>query len=318
MFGLLFSIFLVWGLLRHFPGASLALPILLLSRVVYGLVASAISPVAQSLQADSSRADSSAGRGQAAAMHLHSWSLNIGRAMSLLVFLFAGLEPETLLVTFLFWALAVLGLNLWASFAWSHASTASIAAGKISDAKWIFSVALLFACFVETLNSSLGGLLKAQFSLEGLAASALTARLLLACALGVVLIQALTRTLGLLRLSPDWLMAIGTFSLVAGGFLLSAADSFSGLGFSVGLLSLGIALLPPVYLAQLGPAGSSYGKRAGIIGVAHTAGFALGMGLASIRFHWEPIPLPFLLALIAMGMLGSFYASRRFRFREAV
>lgn len=313
MFGLLLSLFFLWGLLRHFPGASLALPILLLSRVVYGLVASAISPVAQSLQADSA-----AGRGQAAAMHLHSWSLNIGRAISLLVFLFGGLEPEALLLAYLLWALAVFGLNLGASFAWSHSPTASIAAGRISDAKWVFSVALLFACFVETLNSSLGGFLKTQFSLEGLAASALTAWLLLACALGVVLIQALVRALGLLRLSPDWLMAVGTFSLVAGGFFLTAADSFSGLSVAIALLSLGIALLPPVYLAQLGPAGSSYGKRAGLIGVAHTAGFALGMGLASIRFHWDAIPLPLLLSLIALGMIGSFYASRRFRFREAV
>lgn len=300
-FGLFLSLFVLWGLLRYYPGAALALPLLMASRVVYGLLASAIPPVAQSLQADSAK-------NPAAAMHLHSWSLNLGRAFALVAFIALGLNPETLLAGYLLWVAALLFLNLCFSFSGSHAPAATPA--KLGEAKLIFAVAFSFACFVETLNSSLGGFLKHRFDLEGLDASALTARLLLACALGVVLIQALTRALRLFRLSPDWIMAVGTLALVAGGFCLAGAEQTQDLTLAVGALALGIGLLPPVYLAQIG-SGASYGKRAGLVGFAHTAGYAAGMGLAALRFQFSAIPLPLLLTIIALAMLGFFFASRR-------
>lgn len=300
-FGLFLSLFILWGLLRFYPGAGFALPLLVASRVIYGLLASAIAPVAQSLQADE-------GKNPASAMHLHSWSLNLGRAFSLVIFIALGLNPEILLAGYLLWVAALLAINLSLSFA--SVRPAPAAPAKLGEAKWIVAVAFAFACFVETLNSSLGGFLKNRFGLEGLGASALTARLLLACALGVVLIQALTRALRLLRLSPDWIMAVGTLALVAGGFFLAGAESAEDLNVAVGVLALGIGLLPPVYLAQIN-SGASYGKRAGIVGFAHTAGYAAGMGLAALRFQFNFIPLPLLLTAIALSMLGFFFASRR-------
>jgi MFS family permease len=300
-FGLFLSLFILWGLLRYYPGASLALPLLVASRIIYGLLASAIAPVAQSLQADSSK-------NPAAAMHLHSWSLNLGRAFSLVAFIALGLSPEILLAAYLIWVAAVFALNLGFSFSGGRAPAS--APGKLGEAKWIFAVAFSFACFVETLNSSLGGFLKNRFGLEGLDASSLTARLLLACALGVVLIQALTRALRLFRLSPDWIMAAGTLALISGGFFLTGAEKADDLNLAVGLLALGIGLLPPVYLAQIG-SGASYGKRAGFVGLAHTAGYAAGMGLAALRFQFNAIPLQLLLTVIALSMLGFFFASRR-------
>lgn len=307
-FGLLLSLFILWGLLRFYPGASLALPLLVASRVVYGLLASAVAPVAQSLQAD-------AGKNPAAAMHLHSWSLNLGRAFSLVVFIALGLNPETLLAGYLIWVAALFALNL--GFSFSGARAAASMPAKLGEAKWVFAVAFSFACFVETLNSSLGGFLKTRFSLEGLEASSLTARLLLACALGVVLVQALTRALRIFRLSPDWIMAVGTLALITGGFFLAGAERAEDLNLAVGLLALGIGLLPPVYLAQIG-SGASYGKRAGFVGFAHTAGYAAGMGLAALRFQFSGIPLQLLLTVIALSMLAFFFASRRAVFKEAL
>jgi MFS family permease len=307
--GLLISLFILWGLLRFYPGAGFALPLLVLSRVVYGLLASAIAPVAQSLQADASGSTNPAG-----AMHLHSWSLNLGRAVSLVVFIALGADPESLFAAYLFWVGAVLALNIWAACSWEKVRSFAAAPFKFGELKSIFAVAFLFACFVETLNSSLGGFLKGRFDLQGIEASSLTARLLLACALGVVLTQTITRALRVIRFSPDWLMAIGTAALVLGGLFLTAAEVPSDLNVAVALLAIGIGLLPPVYLAQI--SGPAYGKRAGLIGFAHTAGYALGMGLAALRFQLNVIPLEALLALIALAMLGFFY-SRRFALREA-
>jgi MFS family permease len=306
-FGLLVSLFILWGLLRFYPGAEFALPLLVLSRVVYGLLASAIAPVAQSLQADSSA-------NPAGAMHLHSWSLNLGRASSLVVFIALGADPESLFAAYLLWVSAVLALNIWAAFSVKNARTATAGAFKFGELKSIFAVALLFGCFVETLNSSLGGFLKSRFDLQGIEASSLTARLLLACALGVVLTQTITRALRVIRLSPDWLMTAGTAALVLGGFFLASAEATGDLNIAVALLAIGIGLLPPVYLAQI--SGPAYGKRAGLIGFAHAAGYALGMGLAALRFQLKVIPLEALLTLIALAMLVFFY-SRRVTVREA-
>lgn len=301
-FGLFLSLFILWGLLRYYPGATFALPLLAASRVVYGFLSSAIAPVAQSLQADSAK-------DPAAAMHLHSWSLNLGRAFSLVAFVALGLEPETLLAAFLIWVAGLTALNILFSFA-SFTRASSPAPARAGEIKWIFAVAFSFACFVETLNSSLGGFLKSRFDLEGIAASTLTARLLLACALGVVLIQTLTRALRLFRLSPDWIMACGALALVAGGFFLTGAEKTEDLLLAVALLSVGIGLLPPVYLAQI-RSGASYGKRAGLVGFAHTAGYSAGMGLAALRFQFNAVPLQLLLTAIALSMLGFFFASRR-------
>jgi hypothetical protein len=105
-------------------------------------------------------------------------------------------------------------------------------------------------------------------------------------------------------------MAAGTLALISGGFFLTGAEKADDLNLAVGLLALGIGLLPPVYLAQIG-SGASYGKRAGFVGLAHTAGYAAGMGLAALRFQFNAIPLQLLLTVIALSMLGFFFASRR-------
>lgn len=309
--GLFLSLLLVWGALSFAITGMAAAICLVASRLLYGSFASAIPPVAQSLQADA------AGTTPAKGMLLHSWSLNVGRAFSLLLFVFLAQSPEILLLAFLLWILALSILNLVMSFRVPAAVAGSFAfPSRPARFGGIFAVAFIFACFAEALNSSLGGILQFQFGLTGLAASDLTARLLLACALGIVLFQTLIRPLAILSLPADALMGAGTFVLLAGGIILSSAATHFSLGLAVFCLALGFALLPPVYLAELGSAGGDYGKRAGFVTMAHTAGYSAGAGLAALRFHWNFLPLELILTLLALPMFGLFLFFRRSQLRE--
>lgn len=272
---------LVWN---PFATSELNLIVLVASRLVYGLVASAIAPVSQALQADLAEESSSA-----KAMLLHTLSLNIGRVVGVsFVLVFAG-QMAAILPSFLA-LIALVFLSVVISTRLSNRVTLMRAPAErapidFANLKWVLAIAFVFSAFAEAMNSSLGGNLKHFFSLDAQATSQLAARLLLFASLGIVAVQILTRFFSKLPLRAG--LGIGVGALILGSAVFAGLDSHAELWIAMSLFVIGAGLVPPFYLSLLRrncPA-SQYGARAGWVGSAHTVGFALGGGLAALVFR---------------------------------
>lgn len=295
MGALLLSFFLLAALVwSPFVTSTSNLTILLASRLIYGLGASAIAPVAQALQADLSAAESATQTSTTRAMLLHTLSLNFGRVVgvSFVLFFVQQFENQMRLI------LPTFSIVIGAIFAYlifqlletgverlPAARTSRIAWPNFSNVKWVFAVALLFSTFAEALNSSLGGTLKFAFALNTKQTSELAAQLMLFASLGIMSVQLATRSFPTLSLKVG--LSFGTTCLILGSILFAALDSQRMLWLAMILFVIGAGLIPPLYLSLLRKDGppNRYGSRAGWVGSAHTVGFALGGALSALIFR---------------------------------
>jgi hypothetical protein len=296
----------------HAPSSGFALAALLGARLLYGIFASSLAPVAQALQMDLG------GSAGTKAMLNHSLSLSAGRVAGPLLLMLAGNRIQAWLTLALLAALVVAAWNALASV-WARAPRKSEATAETG---WVamrgpLLLGLLFACYAEALNSSLGGALSAWHSLPATEAAQWMAKILLVTSLAVLAAQATARLL----FAKDWgkLMAAGLCGLLSGSLLLASAPVGVWLWVSVALLSLGFGFLPPAYFAAL-HAREGGAKGAGWLASAHTLGYALGGGLAALALRTGLSHGPGLwvaLALAVCGAAAPLLLTRQARAKEA-
>lgn len=274
---------------------------LIVSRLIYGLMASSIAPVAQSLQADLEGEP-----GSTRAMMLHSMSLSLGRVAGISLLVFLRSEIKNILLVYLsliaitFLINSFLKINL--PIRTLHPAIKSHWKLEFSKVKWLVAIAFVFTSFVEALNTSLAASIRNIFKMDFVNSSEVTAKLLLAASIGVLFVQALGRVFS--QISWKAGLSIGVTSLLVGSVLLTKTVSQLELWLAMGFLVVGIGLIPPFYLSLLRndcPA-SQYGRRAGIIGSAHTLGYAFGGSLAALTFKLGSLQSGYVLFIISLGL----------------
>ncbi|MBO9665245.1 MAG: MFS transporter [Bdellovibrio sp.] len=308
LLGLSVSTLMLWSLTQWGQqiGATAVLVILIISRLMYGVMASAIVPVAQALQVDMSE-----NRSAMKAMISNSMSLNIGRSLGpIYVLVSGGQNMDRVLVGFLLWLMALLGLNFWALRLKAPerkvGSSQSIPWGMaLKRMRWVFILAILFTSYIGILNSSLAVILKHSFSLTSQDSGVLMAKLLLvssAIAVG-------TQFLGKMFFRNPWqgAMVIGAATLLVGSTLLGMMQTQNQLWSAIFFLSIGIALIPPCYLTlmtSVDPESLGLGRKAGIVSAANTIGYTIGGALAAISLKIKIVSLEFLLVALVVFMIS--------------
>lgn len=303
---------LVFLVVSPFQAASINCGFLFLSRLIYGLIASAIVPVAQAIQADSAGSES-----MSKAMATHSMSLGLGRVAGLTLLIFPqvmeaanGVENVLFLVLGAVAVTSVLSFLTGQALDISHSTRAEDMVqtrswvSELSDIKFVVLIAFLFASFVEAVNSSLAGRVQALFQLDGLAAGRWSAKMLLAASIGIVLVQGLYRVLSRKerRQSLSIALGIGVAALFFGSILFVSAGTATEFVFAISFFVIGIGLIPPVYLSLLKTTliTSRGGRRAGVVGSAQTLGYAFGAGLSALTFRSGTIEAGHVLCLIVL------------------
>jgi MFS family permease len=267
----------------------LALTLLGLSRLLYGLLASSIAPVAQAWQSDLHGTEA-----QNAAMTHHSLALSAGRLGALLAVV--ALAPFPLAILGALTALAVVVTAFNARSAREvplprpGAPAAEAAAPHSFLLAWpIFALAFLFTGSVELVNSSLSGTLQHVFQLDAAAAARFVGQLLLGASAVVLITQTAARRV--LRRTWKSPLVVGLLSLLAGATLLGSAVSRPQVWAALALISVALGLIPPSYLSALAGSTASRagrGRAAGLLASTQTLGYAAGAGLGAWSFHFFP------------------------------
>lgn len=302
LFGLSFSFAIIAGLI-HFGSSlssTLTLPLLILSRVIYGLCASSIVPVAQLI-----RSEMGSDGEHVKNMFGHSLTLSLGRSIGPILLLLFSSHLELLLLIVTLWSLLLL------VFHWltqnkparlsSHAENPPRWREITPEIIWPLLITILFTSYTGVLHSTLGGVLQTKFSLTSIEASTLMAKVLLAGSL----VMAVTQLIGkfVIKNHLKTTLFTGLTSLSLGAVILSSMNQSHELWISISFISLGIALIHPSNLALLHLGGSkNLGKKVGLLSSGNTIGYALGGTLASIFLG---INLNILIFLILLGLVGA-------------
>ena len=285
--------------------SSIAVTFLILSRLIYGLFASAIVPVAQLTRSELSSHDE-----QTKAMFTHSLTLSMGRTLGPLLLLLSVGHIQTLLLVISVWSFLLLGLNIILK----NKELPQVKA-QASDLKWRevggqilwpLLITILFTTYTGVLHSSLGGTLQDIFLLNSTEASTLMAKVLM---LGSI-VMALTQILGKIFVKNHLrsTLCLGLAALSAGVVVLGNMDQTMALWISIALISLGIALIHPSNLAlvHLSSDKLSLGKKVGLLSSGNTIGYAIGGTLASLFLGVGINTLSYIIvfALIFVGLIS--------------
>ena len=287
-----------------------ALTFLLASRVLYGLLASAIAPVAQAWQSDLHSREE-----QNAAMTRHSLALSAGRLVALAAVVSLASHPSVILGALYALALALAALNARAEAAPMKAAEKMAALAPSYVSAWpVFALAFLFTGSVELVNSSLSGTLRHLFALDAAATARFVGQLLLGASAVVLLTQALARRA--LRRSWRAPLIAGLASLVAGAAALATAADRPQVWLALALISVALGLIPPSYLSALAGSAASRrgrGRAAGLLASTQTLGYAAGAALSAWSFHFFPGERgPALALIVALSLAaGAALLSRR-------
>jgi MFS family permease len=269
--------------LMHFPSAlsaQVTLGLLVLSRFIYGALASSIVPVAQLIRSEMGHEGEHVKN-----MFTHSLTLSLGRMLGPILLLVSATHVETLLLAVSVWSFILLGLNVYfkSESKTHHHDIAtppkwSEVGGEVI---WPLLITILFTSYTGVLHSTLGGTLQEKFSLQSLEASTLMAKVLLGGSIVMAIVQLVGKFFVKNHLRPT--LFLGLFSLCLGAILLTLMTLPIQLWVAIALISLGIALIHPSNLALVHQ-GSSHtlGKKVGLLSSGNTIGYALGGTLASI------------------------------------
>lgn len=283
--GALFLSFFMMVVLVYFSipmGYTQTLIILVLSRLLYGSVASAIVPVAQLKNADMVKEGE-----HMSGMFSHSIALNLGRSIGPLLLLIGKDHIETLLLSISFWAFLLFILNFLTRSKKRVTHNQNIQ--KASTQKiWLpILVTILFTAYTGVIHSSLGETLKKVFTLSGLEASTLMAKVLLIGSVAMVVTQILGKIF--LRKKTRIALFLGLAFLVIGAIILAFMTATIQMGAAIIFISMGIALIYPSHLALVHEnyPKESMGKNIGLLSSGNTIGYAFGGALTSLLLNFE-------------------------------
>lgn len=304
--------FSLLALITYFAAALdqfLIVLVLVVSRIIYGFLASAIVPVAQSIRTAVTPPEQNL-----KAMFTHSFYLNVGRSLGPIIILLASHQIPLLLIIISLWTLS---LTLWnSSFSKERfiGVTTSLEKGWKTAFQEIRSpllITLFLTIFVGVLHSSLGEIIKSSLNLTSLLAAEVMAKLLLVGSLSMAFVQLTGKHF--LALSWKRSLYIGAMAVLIGAIQLIFISEEYHAWIALIFVSIGIALIQPGNLSQLREVSSKdrYSQNVGLLSSGNTIGYAIGGGIAATTFGNNMAILIVALILsfyIAMSGIRGFYA----------
>lgn len=291
MLGMFFSFLLLSSLFFFNKELSLSakVAIIFISRIIYGLLSSAVVPVSQAWQLD--LIDT---KDKLKVLTRNSMCLNVGRILGPVLILIQKVDFEHMIYAGTLWVLLLaLGCLFTSSPAEKKISLAetqkydwkSIAEewkGLFKESMLPILLALIFTSFIGVLHSTLGHHLKETLSIKGDEASVLMAKLVLGSSVFALVVQQTSQWI----FKRDWKLRLitGASALIIGSFVLNAAGTMNGIWGALMLISIGLALIPPVYLALISASAKENvtGKKIGFASIAHSLGYAFGAGMIAL------------------------------------
>ncbi len=288
MFGMFLSFLLLSSLFIFNKELSLTMKIVIvyISRIIYGLLASAVVPVSQAWQLDLIE-----GRDKLKVLTRNSMCLNVGRVLGPLLVLFKKVDFEHIIYAGTVWVF-FLALGCFFTSATKANTESSEQKKSILKHQWKsllkeaitpILLALIFTSFIGVLHSMLGHHLKETFNIRGDEASVLMAKIVLVSSIFALLVQQSSQWI----FKRDWKLRLitGSLSLIIGSFVLNTAANMTFIWLALGFISIGLALIPPVYLALISHSSSSdnvHGVKIGFASIAHSLGYAFGAGMVAL------------------------------------
>jgi MFS family permease len=274
------------------------------SRLLYGVTASAIVPVAQAVLAEKSGET-----GRLKAMTRHSMSLHAGRLIGPLL-VWGGLQLGT---SAPLWISVILLLVIFFSallMPRREPMESCVSTVSVWDFAYIerhirlLSLAFMVTLLVGILQSSLTDHVQKHLSLDAHESAQLTLKFLLLSSLVTLAIQGFMQ--GFLKSPWQGTMPVGAFALALACCLLMSVRSEGGLWLALPIFAAGLALLTPSYTAALSLKGrqGEQTKAAGALAAMHTLGYALG-GLCSgslMAMEWSPLYAAALFSLLLIAV----------------
>ena len=288
MLGMFFSFLLLCSLFIFNKELSLThkIIIIFLSRIIYGLLSSAVVPVSQAWQLD--LIDT---KDKLKVLTRNSMCLNVGRVLGPVLILIKKVDFEHMIYAGTVW---VLCLALGCFFTSSSSKILENDSQKIEIPKYQWKelfkesmipilLALIFTSFIGVLHSTLGHHLKITFALKGDQASVLMAKMVLISSVFALLVQQSSQWI----FKGEWKLrlVVGASGLIIGSFILNSAATIPAAWIALLIISVGLALIPPVYMALISHSAAATnvtGKKIGFASIAHSLGYAFGAGLIAI------------------------------------
>lgn len=280
--------------------------LIFLSRIVYGLLVSAIVPVSQAWQLDVID-----NQDKIKVLSRNSMCLSLGRILGPILILFKQVNFEHMI----YWATTWIFILVVISFLIKTQEKPRIQSevsltAKMAMTKWFelfkesllpIGLCLVFTAFIGILQSSLGIHAKTTLGISGNEATVLMAQFVLAISV-----------LGLISLSiaqkvfkKEWKkrLIIGSTTLILGSFFLEAGTNLTMIWAAVVILSCGMAFIPPVYLALISQTTSEdnvNGKKIGFASISHSLGYAIGNGFIALSLKMKLLSLTSVISLFSV------------------
>ena len=308
MVGLSSSFLLLSSIFALNPHLDLNTKILLIyvSRILYGLLSSAIVPVSQAWQLDLSP-----NMHRMKVLTRNSMCLNLGRLLGPIIVLVKQVNFDQLIYVS---TAIILTLALAEIFTKSEVSEKMQGQHNFSIAGYkklvklsvlpIF-LALIFTSFIGILHSTLGHHLKVIFNIRGEQATLLMAKIVIAISLIGLCSQFISQKIP--KTKWKWILNTGSISLLVGAFYLNAAMTLGNVWIAVCILGVGLSLIPPVYLALISKKNTDenvYGRQVGLASIAHSLGYALGAGIMALSLKLNLISITFAIVLVSLMTLA--------------
>lgn len=304
MVGLSLSFLLLSSIFALNPHLALTTKIILiyLSRILYGLLSSAIVPVSQAWQLDLSP-----NTNRMKVLTRNSMCLNLGRLLGPVIVLFKQVNFDQLIYvsTSIILVLALAELfskqEINEELQGQHNFSFSNYKKLIKVSVHPIFLALIFTSFIGILHSTLGHHLKVIFNIRGEQATILMAKIVIAISLIGLFSQFFSQKIP--KTKWKWTLNAGSLTLLVGAFLLNAAVTLNNVWIAVCILGIGLSLIPPVYLALISKKNSdenAYGRQVGLASIAHSLGYALGAGIMALSLKMNLISITFAIILVSV------------------
>ncbi|GEM_PF-2270908 len=278
---------------------SVKIAMVFASRIIYGLLASAIVPVSQAWQLDLiSKTE------HIKVLTRNSMCLNLGRILGPILILFKQVNFELIIYAATIWIFTLATscfLTSDANIQNESSKTeiklkAVLESWKLSikEALYPILLAMIFTSFIGIIHTFLGHHLKEVLHIDGKDATILFAKIILVLSITALLVQQLSIWL----LKSKWVprVLIGASSLVIGSIVLMYSKNEQSIWISIIFISFATALIPPVYLSLISNSKKTktketvFGKKLGLASVAHSFGYAVGAGLIALSMKLHLVP----------------------------
>jgi MFS family permease len=304
MVGLSLSFLLLSSIFALNPHLALSTKIVLiyLSRILYGLLSSAIVPVSQAWQLDLSP-----NTNRMKVLTRNSMCLNLGRLLGPIIVLVKQVNFDQLIYvsTSIILVLALTEIfskqEINEEMKGQHNFSLSNYKTLIKASVLPIFLALIFTSFIGILHSTLGHHLKVIFNIRGEQATLLMAKIVIAISLIGLCSQFVSQKIP--KTKWKWTLNAGSLTLLVGAFLLNAAATLNNVWIAVCILGVGLSLIPPVYLALISKKNSNenaYGRQVGLASIAHSLGYALGAGIMALSLKMNLISITFAIILVSL------------------